>query len=88
MYTDPLASTEHGWVTVYDCTRNGQLAQMEVFWKGSSHDTVDIHVYEFPSTEPDHEESEAVIKITVPVNEAKQKIDETAEAWITAIDNE
>lgn len=79
-------------MTVYDCTTNGKRAQMEVIWRGSNwkgpnQDAVKIQVYEFPCTEPKHQESEQIIDITVPVNEAKQKTDETAEAWITAIDN-
>jgi hypothetical protein len=83
-YTD---STKNGWVTSYDCTRNGQLAHMEVFWRESSHNKVDIRVYEFPSTELEYERSEKVIELTVPVTEAKQKIDEAAEAWIKTIEN-
>lgn len=85
--TTPFGDGDDGWITSYYCIRNEQLAQMRVAWKGSGNDTVDIQVREHPNINPEEAKSEVVIEITVPVTDAKQKIDETAEAWITAIDN-
>lgn len=88
MYTSPYGGNEGGWATSNCCIRNEQLAQMKVLWIGAGHDTVDICVREYPDIQPDQTKSEIIIEITVPVSDAREKIDETVEAWITAIDNE